>query len=74
MDNKLSKKAINLKVNNKLSREAICMFLVSWDQLYNPIALRKAKIVYNFGFSESSRVKEKVFSHLYIYKIGSQLI
>ena len=25
--------------------------------LFNPIALRKAKIVYNFGLSECSRVK-----------------
>ena len=25
--------------------------------LLNPIALRKAKIVYNFGFSECNRVK-----------------
>ena len=25
---------------------------------YNPIALRKAKIVYNFGLSECNRVKQ----------------
>ena len=31
---------------------------------FNPIALRKAKIVYNFGLSECYRVKSKlVFSH-----------
>ena len=27
---------------------------------FNPNALRKAKIVYNFGFSECNRVKEDV--------------
>ena len=27
--------------------------------LFNPIALRKAKIVYNFGLSECNRVKPK---------------
>ena len=26
--------------------------------LFNPIALRKAKIVYNFGLSDCSRVKD----------------
>ena len=25
---------------------------------FNPVALRKAKIVYNFGFSECNRVKK----------------
>ena len=29
--------------------------------LLNPIALRKAKIMYNFGLSECSRVKTKNF-------------
>ena len=28
---------------------------------FNPIALRKAKIVYNFGLSECNRVKKKDF-------------
>ena len=36
-------------------------FLLS--HLFNPIALRKAKIVYNFGFSECSRVKERICSY-----------
>ena len=27
------------------------------DQSFNPIALRKAKIVYNFGLSECNRIK-----------------
>ena len=27
------------------------------DHIFNPIALRKAKIVYNFGLSEFNRVK-----------------
>ena len=31
-------------------------------QLFNSIALRKAKIVCNFGLSECSRVKENIFS------------
>ena len=30
-----------------------------YGQLFNPIALRKAKIVYNFGLSECNRVKEE---------------
>ena len=25
---------------------------LNWDSLINPVALRKAKIVYNFGLSE----------------------
>ena len=29
-------------------------------KLFNPIALRKAKIVYNFGLSECNRGKMKV--------------
>ena len=29
------------------------------DCFLNPIALRKAKIAYNFGLSECNRVKEK---------------
>ena len=32
------------------------MFFFSWNNL-NPFALRKAKIVYNFGLSECNRVK-----------------
>ena len=28
-----------------------------WDKLFNPLALRKAKIVYNFGLSECNRDK-----------------
>ena len=33
-------------------------FLIGADSFLNPIALRKAKIVYNFGLSECNRVKE----------------
>ena len=33
---------------------------------FNPIALRKAKIAYNFGLSECNRVKMGVFFHLRI--------
>ena len=32
--------------------------------LFNPTALRKAKIVYNFGFSECNRVKMQRALHL----------
>ena len=31
---------------------------------FNPITLRKAKIVYNFGLSECNRVKNKLHSRL----------
>ena len=30
-----------------------------WGQLFNPIAFRKAKIVYSFGLSECNRVQER---------------
>ena len=38
---------------------AVCKLstFISGVQLFNPVALRKAKIVYNFGLSERSRVK-----------------
>ena len=32
--------------------------------VFNPIALRKAKIVYNFGLSECNRVKVQIISPL----------
>ena len=32
-------------------------FIVSYNTVLNPTALRKAKIGYNFGLSECSRVK-----------------
>ena len=32
--------------------------------LFNPIALRKAKIVYNFGLSECNRVNSDYVSHI----------
>ena len=31
------------------------------SDIFNPIALRKAKIVYNFGLSECNRVKEGIW-------------
>ena len=34
----------------------------NWSHLIYPTALRKAKIVYNFGLSESNRVKESLSS------------
>ena len=40
--------------------------LSSFSLLVNPIALRKAKIVYNFGLSECNRVKGTNF-HLLAY-------
>ena len=41
-----------------------CNFLfASLDDVpFNPIALRKAKIVYNFGLCECSRVKNEVYT------------
>ena len=50
------------------SKEAILIFCFSlapkWvkNLLINPIALRKARIVYNFGLSECNRVKEQLLS------------
>ena len=32
--------------------------------MFNPIALRKAKIVYNFGLSECNRVNTSSFEHV----------
>ena len=56
--------------------EAICLLiLISWaldkNLLLNPIALRKAKIVYNFGLSECNRVKVtlKQSDRMYICKL-----
>ena len=41
------------------------------SSIFNPIALRKAKIVYNFDLSECNRVK---FEHAYLcYKIVGKL-
>ena len=40
------------------------MYFLLLDDLVNPIALRKAKIVYNFGLSECNRVK--THTHLYL--------
>ena len=31
--------------------------MIVWKFTFNPTALRKAKIVYNFGLSECNRVK-----------------
>ena len=39
--------------------------LVSENPVFNPIALRKAKIVYSFGLSECNRVKFTFQSYLY---------
>ena len=34
------------------------------EHFLNPIALRKAKIIYNFGLSECSRVNETTSEHI----------
>ena len=39
---------------SKKSKSVVCC-IFAW--LFNPIALRKAKIVYNFGLSECNKVK-----------------
>ena len=40
-----------------LKRVKFAEFSFELKDSFNPIALRKAKIVYNFGFSECNRVK-----------------
>ena len=39
----------------------------------NPIALRKAKIVCNFGLSECNRVKSFILFSLILLEIGAQV-
>ena len=39
-----------------LTQSRLYLFIVQVYRLFNPIALRKAKIVYNFGLSECDRV------------------
>ena len=42
--------------------------VLAYFQLINPIALRKAKIVYNFGLSGCSRVKTLIpYTYIFIY-------
>ena len=46
-----------------LQREKFCRFLFAFlggETLYKTIALRKAKIAYNFGLSECNRVKRNL--------------
>ena len=40
---------------------------ISGVQLFNPVALRKAKIVYNFGLSERSRDNIDFETHILIF-------
>ena len=40
----------------------------------NPVALRKAKIVYNFGLSECNRVKHNTTHHIKILQINKKVI
>ena len=52
----LKKKNYEFK-NLKISKQSFNgLIQISWV-IFNPIALRKAKIVYNFGLSECNRVK-----------------
>ena len=45
-------------LKNKGKKNVICC---NFAWLFNPVALRKAKIAYNFGLSECNRVKgEKI--------------
>ena len=46
---------MNTSVKDHLSSSHCLCF--HWMTLFNPIAVRKAKIVYNFGLSECNRVK-----------------
>ena len=41
---------------------------------FNPTALRKAKIVYNFGLSECNRIKEDKFSYFLYFILLEQRI
>ena len=45
---------------------------VGWRFL-NPIALRKSKIAYNFGLSESSRVKDSIWISQPLFICSSNL-
>ena len=45
----------------------------TWKYL-NPIALRKAKIVYNFGLSECNRVKLNEWATEWVWYMYSQLL
>ena len=38
-------------------------FLTAQTVLFNPVALRKAKIVYNFGLSECNRVNNHILNY-----------
>ena len=52
---------VNTSVKGHLSgSHCLC---IHWVTRFNPIALRKAKIVYNFGLSECNRVKG-IYTHL----------
>ena len=44
-------------IYSAVGHEAFSLKSLKISQNFNPIALRKAKIVYNFGLSECNRVK-----------------
>ena len=54
---------------SKLYDKTICCLQGPCCQI-NPIALRKAKIVYNFGLFECNRVKDQVTVHTSAMSIG----
>ena len=56
------------KFCNSWSGPALFTYVLKWVPGLNPIALRKAKIVYNFGLSECNRVKRLINLHLRCYK------
>ena len=66
----LNKFHIFLKVTKELFHHDIMLFDKTWPP-FNPIALKKAKIVYNFGLSECNRVKQSfvVFGYMQTVKL-----
>ena len=44
-------------ISSELSHWARCFHVLCRGFKFNPVALRKAKIVYNFGLSECNRVE-----------------
>ena len=52
-----------LLIHEKIPESHVLATLLTGNAwLFNPIALRKAKTVYNFGLSECNRVNEKKIS------------
>ena len=51
-------KGINFKTTNNLSHG-------NESEKFNPTALRKTKLVYNFGLSECNRIKTQTLMHIF---------